>query len=321
MKHSEEVKISKKEQLTILFADIVGSTRLYERLGDERARLATSQCLGLASNIVAQFGGKVIKTIGDELMCVFSLVDSAAETAIAIQEQMALFTPLSGLYLQMKIGFHHGEVIVEKDDVFGDAVNIAARMVGQAKAEQIIVTEETMEKLSRSMQEAGRRLKETIVHGKKDPVTVCELTWGDVSELTIMGTLSSLVPLVPTLQDLVVRFQEQQKTVNTESPLLTIGRGEQNGLVVDDPMVSRRHAIVEWRQGEGFFLTDQSTNGVYLQADGQDVRFLHRETMQLGERGIVTLGRKPDAKSGQLVHFAICNRTNNDNSMTNNTIR
>ena len=120
--------------LAIVFADISGSTRLYETLGDAVARELVSQCLDLMTQQITKHGGTVIKTIGDEIMCTFATGDEAVESAMAMQEvvteDLPRINPNMPSSMTIRIGLHFGPAILEQGDVFGDAVNTAARMAG-----------------------------------------------------------------------------------------------------------------------------------------------------------------------------------------------
>jgi len=296
------------KNLVILFADIAGSTRLYERLGNNDARTITSKCLDQISRIVSGNDGTTIKTIGDEIMCVFSVADNAAKTAIAIQEQVAMFPSAPGVpALQMRIGFHAGEVISENNDVFGDAVNVAARMTAQAKAEQIITTRTTLNMLSPYLRASGRHLKETHIHGKNERIHICELTWGAVSELTLIGGVTDFTAASSSGRStsLSLTFQGQEITVSQDSPPVTFGRGEDNTVIVENIMVSRRHARVEWRSCGDFFLVDQSTNGVYLLTANKEKRFIHRDEIQLINSGTFWLGQDGFSSFSEAVSYSV----------------
>ena len=137
--------------LAIVFADISGSTRLYETLGDAVARELVSQCLDLMTEQIAKSGGTVIKTIGDEIMCTFPTAERATESSMgmqeAITEDLPDMNPNMPSTMSLRIGLHFGSAILEAGDVFGDAVNVAARMVGLAKGGQIITTQHTAKEL------------------------------------------------------------------------------------------------------------------------------------------------------------------------------
>ncbi|WP_041916346.1 adenylate/guanylate cyclase domain-containing protein [Desulfocapsa sulfexigens] len=289
----------------ILFADIVGSTRLYENLGNEKARELTSHCLDLVSDVITGNKGTVIKTIGDEVMCVFSAIDKAAETAILIQEKVSVSNDYLDVRLQMKVGFHMGDVIIEKDDVFGDAVNVAARMVAQAKADQIITTSETLRELPPALRATARQLKEVHIHGKDKCIQLCELTWGEVSDLTVVGRLSDFGNncVTESCTTMNLCFQGVEIKVSQENPQVTFGRGDTNTVVVDGLMVSRRHALVEWRSSGVFYLVDQSTNGIYLLAEDKKKRFVHRDEIQLKNSGFFWLSKETFPDSLQAVRY------------------
>lgn len=292
------------ENLAILFADIAGSTKLYEALGNDVARSLTAQCLQLVSDVVIAFSGTVIKTIGDEVMAVFQKSDMAAEAAIGIQEKIAsaVFSP--SVALRMRIGFHAGDVITENNDVYGDAVNVAARVTAEAKADQIITTSATFATLPLYLQACGRQLPEAHLHGKNAPVTICELTWGKVSDLTIISRTNDFDENAfrPTTT-LCLRFRGQEIVVGKENPLVTFGRGEDNSVCLEGKMISRNHALVEWRSSGDFFLIDQSTNGVYLLTGEEGKRFIHRDAVQLTGSGMFCLSSDHFHDASEVVYY------------------
>ncbi|MGN7613905.1 adenylate/guanylate cyclase domain-containing protein [Magnetococcales bacterium HHB-1] len=294
----------KGTNLAILFADIAGSTRLYDKLGDVQARTLTSRCIQSLTETTQNFRGKVIKTIGDEVMCVFPTAGDAAHAAVQMQESVKHDSPSWGMPLRVRIGFHFGGVIHEKGDVFGDAVNLAARMVNQAKADQIVMTGDTKKLLERDLQEDIRFLIRTDVKGKALPVELYELTWGEVSELTIIDdrTLSRSAD-----QNWVMELSFQGKTIelNKEFPALSLGRGK-NAIMVPDSMASRVHAKIEYRRGK-FFVVDQSTNGTYLLFVTGKQNRLHRDELMLVEnaKGVLGLGRRVTMDHALAVHFEV----------------
>ena len=174
--------------LTILFADVCRSTELFEQLGDVRARTIIGEALDAVARIVEQRGGTVIKSLGDELMCTFASPVPAAEAAVEMQR--AVPRPLNEVVggLQLRIGFHHGEVLQEHGDVFGDAVNVAARLAGLAKAAQVLASSAAA---AAAGPIASRGLGEMSLKGRQQPVAVSEVLWqADQSELTaVAGTI------------------------------------------------------------------------------------------------------------------------------------
>ena len=158
--------------LAIVFADISGSTRLYETLGDAIARELVSQCLELMTEQIIKFDGTVIKTIGDEIMCTFPTAERATESSMGMQEviteDLPDINPNMPSTMTIRIGLHFGSTILEDEDVFGDAVNVAARMAGLAKGGQIMTTLHTAEELPPILRSKTRHLDQVPVKGKAD---------------------------------------------------------------------------------------------------------------------------------------------------------
>jgi class 3 adenylate cyclase len=151
------------QNLAILFADISGSTSLYETLGDERAHKLVSNFISVLSDIISQYQVKIIKTIGDEVMCTFASAYQAIHAAIGMNKALDTMPPIplkKPISPSIRIGLHMGPVIWQGGDIFGDAVNVAARMVTMAKPRQIITTEQTIDKLPENAAVDINRTKE-----------------------------------------------------------------------------------------------------------------------------------------------------------------
>ena len=126
----------------MLFVDICGSTRLYEQEGDVAARRRIRQMLDALGEAAAVRGGQVLKEIGGELLIVFEQMPallSFVQVLPAIQDAQAM---------RCKTGIHLGSVIVERGDVFGGAVNTAARIVSLAGPGQVLLSRDALEGLS-----------------------------------------------------------------------------------------------------------------------------------------------------------------------------
>jgi class 3 adenylate cyclase len=297
--------MEKTSNLAILFADISGSTRLYESLGSEKARELTSHCISLLKKIAIEFQGRVIKTIGDEVMCTFLSADIAGKAAIRMQEEVSTASS-SDNRISIRIGFNYGNVIEENGDVFGDAVNLAARIVAQAKAEQILTTSESAMLMSEPLKSKSRFIITTPVKGKLKPVELFELTWGEEKDLTIMSSIgqqSEVKGLSPEAT-MKLNFHDKEIEVGENLPFITIGRSDNNTISVHDTMVSRIHVKIEYRRGR-FILIDYSTNGTYVQfKDGKKI-LVHREELALDGDGVIGLGKAVMPNTPEAVHFSI----------------
>lgn len=282
------------QNLAVLFADITGSTGLYEKEGNKRAFALVSECLHTLISKAKTMGGTHVKTIGDEIMMTFPNADGAFSAAKAMQES------LIGAPLSIKIGFHYGPVIPEAGDVYGDVVNVAARVAKVATRDEVITTGDAVNKLSAANRGSVRHLDTMTVKGRAGAIDLYQVIW-QTDELTIMSGGEDATVRPETGPVLVLAYNGREYHINQHSGRFTIGRGDQNNLVVDDTLVSRRHAGIEYRRGR-FSLTDQSSNGTYLLKN--DVSsFVKRETAELTDSGLIGLGKKPKNDSGKAIKY------------------
>ena len=285
----------------ILFADVSGSTSLYEKLGDQRALAAIDKVLAELRKSIAFQSGRVIKTIGDELMAVLPSADAAMQAACDMQGRVAAIPLMENAPLAIRVGFHFGPAIEEGGDFFGDAVNTAARMAGLAKAGQIITSGATVEALSPLLREATRDLDAMTVKGKQDEIRIFEVIWHDSPDLTTMAARDSAVSRhEPTL---TLTYGAMTLALGLARQAASLGRDAANDLVIADKMASRVHARIEHRRGQ-FFLTDQSTNGTYVTLEGDAEIMLKREQLMLRGRGVISLGHSSTEAGAEIVTFA-----------------
>src|SRR5690606_2979434 len=155
-------------ELAIVFADVVGSTRIYEVMGDLRARDMVLTCVEIMREATEQHHGTVIKTIGDEIMATFPTANDAMNAASQMQHDIRCHAQwkLDGQPLAIRIGGHYGPVVVENRDIYGAAVHTANRMTSQAKAGQIMVTRAMVERLAPEWQSAARQIDVATLKGK-----------------------------------------------------------------------------------------------------------------------------------------------------------
>ncbi len=275
----------------IVFADISGSTRLYEILGDSIARELVSQCLDLMTEHVNRHNGAVIKTIGDEIMATFATAEQAVEACMAMQEAVAEDLPQRNKHtppnLTIRIGMHFGSCILEGGDVFGDAVNVAARMAGIAKGSQIITTQDTAAALSPAVRSSTRHLDRIPIKGKSEDVDIFEVIW-QADDVTRMAT-GLLTHAGNKLANLRLRYHTEIMDLDQDMNVIILGRGQKADMVVNDSMASREHARIECRRGK-FILTDMSTNGTYVETQ-EGPSYLRREDIVLTVQGKIALGR------------------------------
>jgi len=279
-----------ERELTVMFADIVGSTRLYDRLGDIEARFVIAQSLDVATNLVSQHSGKVMKSSGDDIMCTFDDADAALQAASDIQHNFLDKMIFNDVVVSFHIGVHTGSGIVTDNDIFGDTVNVAARLTDAAKSGQILASESTVHNLSTGLKNMARRYDSVRVKGKREKVEMYDFVWNTTGEETGLIEFLGWSNSSATLELMV---QERTLSIPPESTSIFLGRDEKVGMKVDGNMVSRKHAVVDYRHGK-FVLRDQSTNGTYVKiGDGEEV-FIKNEEFPLSASGIISLGKMID---------------------------
>ncbi len=178
--HTEQVLMEDK---TILFSDIVAITKFFDKFGDMAGRKRIQKHNQLLFPVIQRHRGKVIKTIGDAIMAYFVLQDDAVEAAIDMQQ--VLQKQNSGLVdvdaqIHIRIGLHSGPCIVEDQDVFGDAVNVASRVCGQTEGDNILISADTRDKLLRNRQYT-EFFSETKLKGKSDEYSLYSVNWQGVA--------------------------------------------------------------------------------------------------------------------------------------------
>ncbi len=281
------------KEMTLLFADVAGSVELYASLGDVQAHQRIVHYLNSMSGCIERHGGRVVETIGDEIMCAFPDPDHALEAACDIQASLRRDTQ-SGL--NVRVGLHSGPTSVANGHPFGDTVNVAARVVALAKAGQIMLTGHAHRRLSESGKSRTRVFRDVHIKGKRTPYTIYQALWDlDDYTLTVMCQAAKPVERRRPVQRLSLRYRDAEVTLEAGSELL-LGRGDQCGLKINAETASRIHAVVRCHGGR-LILTDRSTNGTYVKtmegnrsSDNLDL-FFHHDEWSTTCGGILSLGQ------------------------------
>jgi len=286
-------------QITVLFADVCESTKLYESEGDIVAVQAIARCIEKMHRATESSGGRVVKTIGDEIMAVFSTPDAAGIAASDMQSAIDALAPVKETRLGIRIGFHHGPVIQQDNDIFGDTVNLAARLVEQAGRGQIITSRESADLLGPAFRSFKRPLYAIHVKGKVDEVELCELIWRHADDVTMFTAAHASVE--PRPLELRLKYREQEIIRRRDKDTISIGRAPDCTIVIANNKASRMHCIIERRQ-DTFVLADRSTNGTYLTTEGANEILLRREEFRLGKHGWIAFGQ-PRAETDEIVEY------------------
>lgn len=291
-------------ELCILFADIADSTSLFEKHGDEAAKESISSVLNVLLRDAEKHQGELVKTIGDEIMCVFPKANNALLAAVDMQNTVSGNFVLGNHPISIRVGFHFGDVIEEDGDVFGDAVNVAARMTSFAKKGQIITNSITFGKCLLPPFLNHRSLGKTKIKGKILPVEIIEILWQqDISQVT--RVTSALDIKVPTNKyKMQLDINGVQHIMTDQSPTKTIGRGDDCDLQIHMLMASRMHGDIQF-SGGNFKYTDESTNGSWIIQNGADPIGIHRDSMVLQGEGQITFGEPDFSNVQQLLQYKI----------------
>jgi adenylate cyclase len=292
------------EKLAIMFADVCDSTSLYERVGDIKAQHLIAWCIHTLLQEIAPFQGILIKTIGDEIMCTFPDAKSAFNAACAMQNAMQNKHPEQGETMHIRIGFHYGEVICEAGDVFGDTVNVAARVASLARAEQIMTTLAAQEALPLSLRNRTHQCMTAELKGKHEKYPIFLVVWEqDDTEHTRFNALPQN-RTIKRICELTLRYQGRVFKVNEQHDSLLLGRSDDCDIVIQNSFVSRRHVRVECRFGK-FMLVDQSTNGTFVRPSTGHISHVMRGEFLLQDFGDFTLGQSNFQDANELIKFSI----------------
>lgn len=285
--------MGKDKELAIVFADVVGSTQLYEALGDEVARETVQKCVDAMKESTEHFGGAVIKTMGDEVMATFPSADDAMNAASQMQKRISHNREIGSadIRVAIRIGCHFGHVVVEDRDIFGAAVHTANRMTSQAKAGQIITTAVTVEQLSPDWQALVRQIGVATLRGQSEEVALFEVLWSPEEATSVLPVIDWKEQEKPEAGRLILRYQGNEIELRSDgAKSATLGRGEDNDVTIKGNLISRLHARIELNRAR-FVLVDESTNGTFIQrADGEEI-YVRRDSAQLSGSGLIGLGR------------------------------
>lgn len=298
----------KQEDHCILFADIVGSSQLYQNRGDTEAQKLIANCFEEFSQIIDDFGGNVVKTIGDEIMAEFDDPSPCAESAIAMQmhlKQMSEEEPEVWSGIHLKVGIHYGPVIVKDDDVFGNTVNVAARIVSEAKARQILVSADVIDCFVPGISPESRLVTVTNLKGIKSPIELHELIMPDESSESTAFVGEYDMPSFGTHTELKVTCCGCTKTfLAVDQDTIRIGRDQTNDLVINGEAVSRFHAVIQHKKGK-FFFSDQSTNGSFITENNDPAIRVHRDETLLSGSGEINLGVPQRSNFDEVIVYKI----------------
>lgn len=294
------------QKLAVLFADISGSTALYDNLGDVLAQRLISRYIAMMTNEILAHQGVVVKTIGDEIMCTFPGGENAFNAACAMQLAVKNANQGSSQPMYVRIGFHYGDVICEAGDVFGDTANVAAHVVKITRANQILATQTVIDALPPGLQSKTRPIRRSEFKGKQEQFDIFMISWGaEDMESTRIG-----IPAFRKAQDdesnneLMLRYRDHSYVVSKRHRTVILGREAICQIVVQSDFASRQHVRIEFRLGK-FYIVDQSTNGTYIRFKNGNLVCITCDEMVLEGSGFLSMGQAFSEHVVDPVEFAI----------------
>jgi adenylate cyclase len=295
---------------TVLFADLRGSTALYETLGNTQATTVVTRSVDLIAHIVLGNHGSVIKTLGDGLMATFEANAPAIKAANEMQDCLERITPPNAVataprtpVLKLQLGLACGEVVEMSGDCFGDAVNVAARLLDHASDNEVLVTSDVLQDQNEAVRARFRSLGPVQLRGRVEPVQVYLLQgrrFGDTAA-TAHGELHHM----SEPEGIRLIWLDLNRVYSGQNLPVVLGRSPTVAYCIDDARVSRSHARIDWHGG-AFQLTDLSFNGTYVRfSGGSEIIGLRRGTCTLHGSGFLGLGATLADPSAPYVRFEI----------------
>ncbi|HYE48529.1 MAG TPA: adenylate/guanylate cyclase domain-containing protein [Azospirillaceae bacterium] len=280
----------------VLFADICDSVRLYESRGDAAAMRIVVGCIQELCALVEGNGGRVVKRQGDGILAIFNEPLHALGAAVHMQ------TASPGGEVSISVGIHFGTVAHLDGDVYGDTVNLAARVRDLAKAGETLFTDAMYQMLPASVRETVDPFEPMAVKGKRAPVMIYSLRQLGTNTRTFVRA-APRPAAARSANVLALRLGRAEWVMGPGLERLTVGRGGSNDLVVAAPATSREHAVIELRNGRPV-LVDRSTNGTWVMAEGEAEQVLRREAAPLVGRGRIGCGASAEEiDPDQVIHY------------------
>ncbi len=284
-------------EVTVVFADLTGSTGVFEALGNAKATQTITRLTDWMGKVCKSRRGQVVKNLGDGVLMVFSRNTDAVEAATEMQRLHTerIKTWPDKLKMHLQVGVARGEVIEQAGDYFGDAVNVAARLSDLSGPDQILGTDAVIHGLPSDTLVRYRSLGAMDIRGRNEACMVYRVEWQNevLSDFFTVPAGLSPTPFtktVPQLGTIAMSWLDVEASFTSEQLPIYIGRVAEAQFVINDPRVSRLHAKIMWRAGK-FYLEDVSSYGTWVRfAGGNAIVALRRQECVLLVAGEIALG-------------------------------
>ncbi|MEJ8835170.1 adenylate/guanylate cyclase domain-containing protein [Ramlibacter sp. AN1133] len=283
---------------TVMFADLTGSTAVFEKFGNEAATRTITALTDWIGEVCRAHGGRVVKTLGDGVLAIFPAGADAIEAGVQMQREHARRSTRHGPVhrLQLQVGLACGEVVEVAGDCFGDAVNVAARLSDLSGARQILATEGVVDQV-RSPPPGTRfhPLGIVPIRGREQEIPLFRIDWEEDAStdmMTIPAFESPARPARPRFAGgaIELEYHDNARIFTGDQLPVHLGRAREAEFLVPDPRVSRLHARIDWHN-HGFVLVDLSSNGTCVRFQGAPTALtLRRDECVLHDGGEIALG-------------------------------
>lgn len=294
---------------TVVFADLTGSTGLFESAGNVAATQIVTRCTHALGRHLACAGGRIVKYLGDGVLVLFDDPVAAVQAGARLQEVLEELASaeLRRAPIGVKTGIARGAIVEHDGDCYGDAVNVAARLSDRAQTGEMLIGETVFASLPEGLRAACHSLDRIAIKGKAEPMRVWRVDFARTAETTLTTLLGfhELVDALGPVRRVDLDRLDQHVELHAEDAPLIIGRGDGAGFPIEDPRVSRRHARLEWTAGQ-CVLTDFSSNGSWVRFAGTSAAvILRRDSCTLYGVGEIGLGAKPDDFTAPTLSFRV----------------
>lgn len=297
-------------ETTVVFADLAGSARIFEAMGNARATATVTHLIQMLGNQCEAHGGRVVKTLGDGIFAIFPHSLDAVAAVIQLQRghRKRVVTWTVPLRMELQIGVARGEVVEVDGDFYGDAVNLASRLSDMAGSGQIWAAEGVVQDLPEG-DFRHRSLGPITIRGKHEMPVVYRVYWHEdyfSPFLTIPAELPLQVASDSAIGQIEFARLGVRSTFNAQEMPIHLGRVNEAHFIISDPRVSRLHARLHLRQGS-FVLTDISSYGTWVRFHGngevsQELALRREECLLHGE-GEISFGAPLSESSSPTITF------------------
>ena len=283
--------------LTVVFADLTGSTGVFESLGNAKATQAITRLTQWIGQVCTDRNGHVVKFLGDGVLMVFNENIAAVEAAVEMQRAHSerIKSWPDALKMRLQIGLARGDVLAQDGDFFGAAVNVASRLSDLSGPEQILGTDTVIDSLPPGSAIRSRCLGAMDIRGRDETCTVYQVEWQS-ELLTEFFTVPASLTASPfakaphQMGAINLSWLDSQVSFQSADLPISIGRVDNADFVVTDPRVSRTHAKITWHGGK-FYVEDISSFGTWVRFEGaKNIVPLRRSDCVLLVAGELALG-------------------------------